>query len=618
MRLIILILFSLSAFAFEALENLSKDIVIHNATYFHTKKILSPHDVYQYMNNHSLTKIEGKGKFLGQSADTYWFSFKVSTTGNTKLFLDTKEVFIGNSQDLFIFNEKGRLIKSYANGQIVPIEQRAVKTHAARFFLEENSKNMTYILRLRSHFPMQASFAMGEMMDIEKSWGNSLWIYTISVYILIAFLFYNLMLFVMSREKFFLYYIFYIGGFLMAFVARWPYNIEFISLSSSTLYIFYNIGTGIGIMGLVFFTIELLGISTQNKQIKYFITLSLFVILLNIMHTYNKSDILNVVWLVFASIDVLWLISIVIKNYLDGNKIALLYLISTGIGSSVMVGGIFLTLYLQMWSYNEWSLNISILSIVWDAITLSLVLAYRLKVTQNEKDLAVKTIAQKERFTIMGETIGNVAHQWKQPLGQLSSINSSMEFMIMTQNNPDIQKLKASLSESNQTITRMSQTIDTFQRFFQKNNFSNFELNSCINEVLIFMHGELKDISVSFNSNEEINIEGEKNEFIEVLLIFIRNAKDALIETHPLNPNIHIEIMVIGDNVVVSMSDNGGGIKSDNLQTIFEPYVSSKGLNGMGIGLFTAKSIVEKMGGTIKAENTNDGAKFIIVLHIMP
>ena len=113
---------------------------------------------------------------------------------------------------------------------------------------------------------------------------------------------------------------------------------------------------------------------------------------------------------------------------------------------------------------------------------------------------------------------------------------------------------------------------------------------------------------------EKIEVSGFPNEFSQVILNIISNAKDALIENKIENPIVKIETKIENDDVYISIKDNALGIKEEIINKIFEPYFTTKDEGqGTGIGLYMSKIIVEKnMNGEIYVENTNKGANFII------
>ena len=240
--------------------------------------------------------------------------------------------------------------------------------------------------------------------------------------------------------------------------------------------------------------------------------------------------------------------------------------------------------------------------------------ADRLKAVQelHEKD---KLLLQQSRLAAMGEIVNNIAHQWRQPLNVLGiNIQSlslfydmgdfSKEFLDETTKNAMIQ------------INHMSQTIDDFRNFFKPDKEkTDFSVNKAIQQAITLIEEIFKydhvDIVTQIHCEELIN--GYPNEFSQVILNILQNAHDAFVERKVKEGRITITTSNENDRVVVTIADNGGGIPDEIIGQIFEPYFSTKGLQGTGIGLYMSKSIIEKnMGGSLTVRNTAEGAEFRI------
>jgi PAS domain S-box-containing protein len=227
-------------------------------------------------------------------------------------------------------------------------------------------------------------------------------------------------------------------------------------------------------------------------------------------------------------------------------------------------------------------------------------------------------LAQQTRLAAMGEMIGNIAHQWRQPINALGLIIQDLEgayrFGELNQDYIDSISTKAM-----DQIQYMSNTIDDFRNFFNPDkDKKRFSLNESIeNAKKIIRQGiHNSTIECTVSISRDIFIHGYKNEFSQVIFNLISNAKDALLENQPLRPWIRITVTSKEDKAVITVSDNAGGIDPDILPRIFYPYFTTKEEGkGSGIGLYMAKKIIEDhMGGTLQAKNTKDGVKFSIVL----
>ena len=225
---------------------------------------------------------------------------------------------------------------------------------------------------------------------------------------------------------------------------------------------------------------------------------------------------------------------------------------------------------------------------------------------------------QQSKMASMGEMIGHIAHQWRQPLAQLGGIFMNLESAYAF-DELDEKYLKVRLEKANEIIKYMSTTIDDFRLFFSPNRVDEkFDLVLCIQKAIQIVSAALDyyHITVHFDSKPNTCfIQGSGSEFSQVILNLLNNSKDALaVQTQPRK--INIDISDKDGAVVVQFCDNGGGIELSILPKIFKPYTSTKYEDGgTGIGLYMSQLIVEqKMNGKIIAYNTELGACFKLTL----
>jgi PAS domain S-box-containing protein len=230
-----------------------------------------------------------------------------------------------------------------------------------------------------------------------------------------------------------------------------------------------------------------------------------------------------------------------------------------------------------------------------------------------------KLLLQQSKMAMMGEMIGAIAHQWRQPLNALA-INVQDAEMAYKFGEIDDEYMDKFKKDSMIVIQSMSKTIDDFRDFFKPTKEKeDFVLEASIRQALYVMGPLLRtnDIGLEFSTDKEHQIHGYKNEFQQVIIILLSNAKDALVELGVENPHIDIGIQEKPDNQLeITVSDNAGGIPVDIIDRIFEPYFTTKEQGkGTGIGLHMAKEIIERqMGGKISVKNSEYGAKLTIEL----
>ena len=231
-----------------------------------------------------------------------------------------------------------------------------------------------------------------------------------------------------------------------------------------------------------------------------------------------------------------------------------------------------------------------------------------------------KLLELKSRHSQMGEMIAMITHQWKQPLNVINLIVNILKIDLNKKSLPK-EKIEKKLNDILKQVSYMNQTVNDFQNFF--NPFKEmviFNVNENIQSVLDLVQYEYdhKNIALELTGKENVMAYGFPNEFNQVVLSILKNAKDAFLERPHNHMKITINITKEEDAPVVSITDNAGGIPEDILPRVFDLYVTTKD-EGYGLGLNIAKSMIEKhMGGKITAENVEDGARFTIKLPAPP
>jgi len=218
----------------------------------------------------------------------------------------------------------------------------------------------------------------------------------------------------------------------------------------------------------------------------------------------------------------------------------------------------------------------------------------------------------------MGEMLSMIAHQWKQPLAAISSTASTLELkMIMQDYDPEFfaPKIKDILAYSQ----HLSSTINDFRNFFKDSKVvTKTTFESIINDTVQIVKVSLQDndIVLSIHNDFEDELYIYENEFKQVVLNLIKNAEDAIIENNIHHGFIEIKTYKSGSNAIFEVSDNGGGIKSEIIRKVFDPYFSTKDKkNGTGLGLYMSKTIIENHClGSLKCFNTLEGVMFKITI----
>jgi len=232
-----------------------------------------------------------------------------------------------------------------------------------------------------------------------------------------------------------------------------------------------------------------------------------------------------------------------------------------------------------------------------------------------EKD---RLMMQQSRFAAMGEMIGNIAHQWRQPLNMLGIVIQQMQ-MEQEKGHLTNEVMEQRSAKGMELLLYLSRTIDDFRNFFRPDIEPRpFSLAKAVAKTVEFFEPSCSchGIKVTVEGTSALMYTGHVNEFSQALLNILNNARDALVEGHAGQPCIAIVLHDEGKRGVVTVRDNGGGMAPGVIDKIFDPYFTTKEEGkGTGIGLYMARTIVERhMQGSIFARNLPDGAEFTVII----
>ncbi len=226
-------------------------------------------------------------------------------------------------------------------------------------------------------------------------------------------------------------------------------------------------------------------------------------------------------------------------------------------------------------------------------------------------------LMQKSKFIALGETISLIAHQWRQPISELAAIMMNIKLHHRL-DKLDTKLMDKKSKEVEVLLEYMSKTIDDFRTFFKPNKIKGeFTINDSIQRVIEITKPMLEEYSINIiqNINKNIKVNSYQNEFEQVILNLISNAKDALISDKINNPKIIIEVWQ-NKSIIIVVRDNANGIKKELIDKIFDPYFTTKDdAKGTGIGLYMSKIIIEKnMKAKISVDSSVKGSSFKIEL----
>jgi PAS domain S-box-containing protein len=228
-----------------------------------------------------------------------------------------------------------------------------------------------------------------------------------------------------------------------------------------------------------------------------------------------------------------------------------------------------------------------------------------------EKD---QLLATQSRQAAMGEMIGHIAHQWRQPLNALGLLFSNLadEFRL---GELDAPALERTIATGTRLIRKMSSTISDFRDFFRPEKEKRaFSALGQLRETLALVDASFRQagITVEIEGPSDLTLFGFANELSQVLLNLLANARQAIESSAVPNGRVMLLLDVHDGLGRVRVRDNGGGIPAGVVDRIFEPYFSTRG-GGTGIGLHMSRQLVERsLGGRIEACNVDGGAELSV------
>jgi C4-dicarboxylate-specific signal transduction histidine kinase len=238
------------------------------------------------------------------------------------------------------------------------------------------------------------------------------------------------------------------------------------------------------------------------------------------------------------------------------------------------------------------------------------------KVKDKIKELIAKDelLNIQSKQAVMGEMISMIAHQWRQPLSNITLQISNLHIKRLLGEEVSSQESDKMLNEISDTIVYLSDTIDDFKTYFRPNKEKDsIEIHELLQRAINFTMPRAKDIDVKIINDKQSDIVANIyiNELIQVILNLINNALDSIVEFEIKNAKIFVYAKENEDSISLFVEDNANGISKENLPHIFEPYFSTKGKNGTGLGLYMSQVLIQKQfQGEIRVESSTNGTIF--------
>ncbi|WP_434656891.1 ABC transporter substrate-binding protein [Sulfurimonas sp. NW9] len=242
------------------------------------------------------------------------------------------------------------------------------------------------------------------------------------------------------------------------------------------------------------------------------------------------------------------------------------------------------------------------------------------KVQEKAKELIKKDeiLTAQSKQAVMGEMISMIAHQWRQPLNTITLQISNLQLKYLMGQQISKEDIMQTLEDISDSVVYLSDTIEDFKTYFRPNKApQETDMRGLLKKAIKFVEPRLKSnkIELQTECDSELHANVYANELIQVLLNLLNNAIEAYENKKTEDKIIKLTCKQSGPKIQIDVTDKAGGIRKEHLSKLFEPYFSTKGKNGTGLGLYMSKMIIEKQfGGSISVESSMFGTTFTIVI----
>lgn len=515
-------------------------------------------------------------------------------------------------------------IDFYKQGDNYPVENRPINNRYSNIYVElEPNESVEVFSQYKTMGTMEVDWLFYTVNDFYDENLYELIFLSFIVGIVFALTIYNLTMYFSMKDKIYILYVFIAISFIIHQLCL--KGVLYISTSSDGNFLSKLIFVA-GLMGLFFilwFNAEFFNIKKTQPKFHLLINIVKILILFYVAIFYIMYEtnygilIIRNISIIFFLVCILVIYTIII-NLIQDFRNTILYIL----GQLSFI--IFIVIqYLMLWGvikHNSFLAKDAILlGIAVDLIIISIALGYKIRTLNLQKNKNEKLALINSRYTSAGKLLGNISHQWKNPLIELSSYIMRIETVYVLKPKSVNDILKETLPQMNKTLQFMGNCVDEFNNLAKVDRKKQlFKLDEIINDLqaVLSTRLSLNNGKIIYESNSNILINGYPLSLSQVFMIFIENSLDAAKRKNIENPIIKIESKLEKQKIIITIEDNCGGISVEPIEKIFETFETSKIDSSInGVGLQIAKMIIEEQfNGKLNVHNINNGAKFIIYL----
>lgn len=554
--------------------------------------------------------------FLGHIRHDIWTKLDVKYIGENEaniIFINPKVMM--DEINVFIY-KNGNLIKEQLLGDTHSINEREIKSRYSSFSVKfEVNDEITIISRIHHKGASEVSWLVSTTDKFQTFMIKESTFIGIIVGILLALIFYNFIIYIRIKDKLYFIYVFHAITILLFQITSTNLFFEYgLVMPSYFTWIIGYLSIATLMVFTKYFFITKSTMPILNKLLNFFIFLSLFFTLYFIITPYFSNLMLISKWILLITTPLIlfFVITISIISLYKKLNGAVYYLFG-------QIGYLICFMYPQISNIltielTFISMYIATVGVLFDTLFLSLALSYKLKVLKIEKEDNEKFLFAQASFSNIGKTLANISHQYKTPLAHLGILGTSLEAHLFKTNNEDT-LLKDISNNMRKSLDFMNETMNNFNKFYQNSKEKeSFNILNQIESIEKMLQEKISILNVKIDKKIDKNLEyfGYKNSFDNSVMILLDNALEIFEERKTKNPTINITLENFNNSLILSLEDNGGGVKIEPINSIFNTFITTKEKSN-GLGLSMCKILVEnRLNGKINAFNNKKGATFLI------
>lgn len=579
---------------------------------------------YSYEDINKKEDLESlKIKHIGGAVGPFWTKLNlINNSTQTKQITLYNPLAGINKIDVYLLKEN-HLIKTLKLGDLRNQDEKETLSTYSSFNLVLNpNESITVISKIENFHIYNLVWEILETNDFFTKDSQKIFYSGFIGGIVLLFCLYNILNFILYKNKSYL------------IICAIALSLSFYQYGFHGIFYFLNIGINL----------ELITAMTWNSSLFGGIFLLLFAFIFFEQYTkYRKNAYLNLFFMFAYFLLVLlvsyaqyfdetyykysWLISLVVLlSTLYLFTFAIYMVIKKEVGSKYYILGegiLFVSVFFNtlglfnLISYVEIIKFLIPFAYMINMIFLVIALYLKNKIEQENLKKAKILLLEQSRFNSIGQAIGHVSHQWKNPLTKVGTSITLLETVYNHDQNRFIETFEKQLPLMKNSVKLMKKSMDEFSNFYQtkseKEIFSLFESISNITEILSSKI-TLKRVKIDLQIPKEFELESYEHILSNVFLILIDNSLDAFPQKE--DNNIVINAKKENKKIIIYYEDNAGGIKIKPIESVFDYFVSSKeNKKSSGIGLAVAKMLInDRLNGEISVKNKEKGVIFTIII----